>query len=71
MRAHTGTYTLTTLPNGVRATASHSVQLRPESRVDGPAMVRRVLHELSLATLGRAKQFAEARRPIRVGATQQ
>jgi aromatase len=67
MRAHTGGYSMVTLPHGVRATAAHTVLLRDESTQD---TVRQVLRDLSLAALGRAKAFAEARRPARVGATQ-
>jgi hypothetical protein len=74
MRAHTGSYTLTRMPGGVRVTAQHTVLLRhetvasllgPESTTDSVrAAVREVLRNLSLATLGRAKAFAEARRPV-------
>jgi hypothetical protein len=67
MRAHTGSYTVTKLPHTVRATAAHTVVLRHESTKD---IVRGVLRDLNLAALGRAKEFAEARRPVRVGATQ-
>lgn len=67
MRAHTGSYTVTKLPNAVRATAAHTVVLSHESTKD---LVRRVLRDLNLVALGRAKEFAEARRPARVGATQ-
>jgi aromatase len=78
MRALTGTYTVTRLPTGARATARHTVLLRREtvagilgreSTVDeARAAVREVLHNLSLATLSRAKEFAEARRPEWAGA---
>src|SRR5262249_34294234 len=61
MRAHTGTVTIRALPHGVRATSEHTVLLRNENVDDG---VRDVLRGLSRATLGRAKQFAEARRPL-------
>ena len=67
MRAHTGSYTLTKLPHAVRATAAHSVVLRHESTRD---LVRQVLRDLNLVALGRAKDFAEARRPASIGATQ-
>ena len=67
MRAHTGSYSVVTLPHAVRATAAHTVVLHDESTMD---TVRQVLRDLSLAALGRAKQFAEARRPVRIGATQ-
>lgn len=78
MRAHTGSWAVTRLPHGVRATAHHTVLLRrgtvteligPGSTVDDArAMVRQVLSTLSLATLGRAKAFAESRRPAGIGA---
>jgi aromatase len=79
MRAHTGAYAVTRLPGGgVRATASHTVVLRKETiaRILGPEAtveeareaVRQVLRDLSLTTLGRAKEFAEARRPLRATA---
>jgi aromatase len=77
MRAHTGSYTVTRLPHGTRVTARHTVLLRretvagllgAESTVDDVrAVVRAVLHSLSMATLGRAKAFAEARRPTLAG----
>ena len=80
MRAHTGSFSVTRLARGVRATAQHTVLLRPETvqRLLGPdhtvddvrAAVRNVLHSLSLATLTRAKEFAEARRPASAGAGQ-
>jgi len=66
MRAHTGGYSITRLPYAVRATATHMVLLRDESTKD---TVRQALRDLSLVALGRAKEFAEARRPVRVGAT--
>jgi aromatase len=68
MRAHTGSFTIATLPHGVRATAEHTVLLRQESTKD---TVRQVLRELSLAALGRAKEFAEARRPATARAANQ
>jgi hypothetical protein len=67
LRAHTGSYTVTRLPHTVRATAAHTVVLRSESIKDTE---RQVLRDLNLAALGRAKAFAEARRPARVGAIQ-
>lgn len=73
MRAHTGTWVLTALAHGVRATARHTVLLRretiaemlgPQSTVDDArSQVRQVLSDLTQATLRRAKEFAEARRP--------
>lgn len=77
MRAHTGSYTVTQLPRCVRATARHTVLLRPEvldvlpgisTMDDARAVVLQVLHGLSLATLHRAREFAEARRPAWAGA---
>jgi aromatase len=76
MRAHTGTFAVTRLAHTVRATAAYRVRLRRDALPAGStvddlrASVRQVLHDISLATLGRAKAFAEARRPVRVGATQ-
>lgn len=72
-RAHTGRWMLTELPWAVRATAQHTVLLREEaiSEVLGPgstlddarASVRNTVGSFGLATLARAKAFAEARRP--------
>jgi aromatase len=74
MRAHTGTFTITALPHGVRATSAHTALLRRDKVAgqlargstldDVRSSVRDVLRSLSRATLGRAKQFAEARRPL-------
>lgn len=75
MRAHTGTFAVTQLAHTVRATATYRVRLRRDALPEGAtvgemrATVRQILHKMSLATLGRAKAFAEARRPVRVGAT--
>lgn len=77
MRAHTGTYAVTRLPRGTRATARHTVLLRHDTATGTPglstvddvrAAVCEVLHGLSRVTLGRAKEFAEARRPQWAGA---
>jgi aromatase len=75
MRAHTGTFAVTRLAHTVRVTAAYRVRLRrealpDESTVDDMrAAVRQVLHEMSKATLGRAKAFAESRRrPMRASA---
>jgi aromatase len=76
MRTHTGTFTVATLPDTVRASAAYTVLLRQDAVPNGSTVdelresVRQVLHSLSQSTLGRAKAFAEARRPVRVGATQ-
>jgi aromatase len=74
MRAHTGAFVLRGRPGGVRATARQTVLLRQETVAgllgaesgatqDVRAAVREVLHAFNLGTLGRAKAFAEARRP--------
>jgi aromatase len=76
MRAHIGTFAVTRLAHTVRVTAAYRVRLRRDAIPEGStvddmrAAVRQVLHDMSLATLGRAKAFAEARRPVRVGAAQ-
>jgi hypothetical protein len=71
MRSHTGTFEIARLPHGVRATATQTVLLNhdavaalPSTVEDARVAVRDVLRSLSLATLGRAKKFAEARRPM-------
>ena len=73
MRALTGTLAVRRLPNGVRASAGNTVLLRRDAIADAfgkqstvedaRVAVRDVLRSLSLSTLGRAKKFAEARRP--------
>jgi aromatase len=73
MRAHTGTFTVAAHGGGVRATAHNTVLLHRErftellgeqSTVeDARSAVREVLRTISLSTLGRARRFAEARRP--------
>jgi aromatase len=67
VRVHTGEFAVTALPGLVRATAAHTVLLRDQSTMDP---LRRELSEESLAALGGAKEYAQARRPIGVGATQ-
>ncbi|HEU5469449.1 MAG TPA: aromatase/cyclase [Actinophytocola sp.] len=75
MRAHTGVFVVRGLPTGVRVTAQHTVLLRREAMTgplgaefgatqDARVAVREVLRAFSLGTLGRAKAFAEARRPV-------
>jgi aromatase len=72
MTVHTGIWTFTETPDGVRAASQHTVTLNTANieRVLGPeatvAGARSYVHEAlstnSLATLGHAKAYAEARR---------
>ncbi|HET9138083.1 aromatase/cyclase [Actinophytocola sp.] len=82
MRAHTGAFVVRQLAGGVRATARQTVLLRqetvagllgaePGSAPDVRSAVREVLRAFNLGTLGRAKAFAEARRPALTGGAPQ
>ena len=78
LRAHTGRWTLAPEPDGqlLSVTSRHTVVLDPEAVAArlGPgttldtakSLVRRSMGGNSLATLGHAKAYAEARRPERI-----
>lgn len=67
LTAHTGRWTIERRDAAVVATSHHTVVLKPEALdavEDVRAKVRAALGGNSLATLRKAKEFAEARRPV-------